>query len=207
MNKSEQINELACSLSKFQGDVTDAVKDTKAFSHRYAELTQMLSIARPLLSRHGLSVSQLPYTDNSKVGLETVLMHTSGQYLSTSLVIDVLEAKGMNTCQRIGSTLSYLRKYAYMSILGFTQRGEDDDAESAEEKPKFKQREANQETQRVSSDDVEALKIQIGLTKSSIEEMLKYYNISALEEMTPQQFSSATKIMERRIKQLQDEVK
>lgn len=139
MNKSEQINELADALSKLQGQIKDAVKDTKAYGHMYAELTQMFDIARPLLQKTGLSISQLPYNKDEKVGVETILMHSSGQFLSSCIEMPLIDGKGMNTAQKVGSVISYIRKYSYMAILGFTQKGEDDDAQAIEEKPRFEQ--------------------------------------------------------------------
>jgi len=58
--------------------------------------------------------------------LETVLMHASGEWVSSELAINPIK----NEPQAIGSALTYARRYALSAILGIAT-DEDDDAESA----------------------------------------------------------------------------
>ena len=57
MNKSDSIGALATALSKVQGEIQDATKDTQAYNYKYANLGQILNIIRPLFSKNGLSVT------------------------------------------------------------------------------------------------------------------------------------------------------
>lgn len=131
MNKSESINELATALSTLQGEAVDAYKDCKAYGYNYADLSSVLEIARPLLSKHGMAVTQLCGACGDKITLETVLMHTSGQWVSEVLAFDLPEApkdgkKKNSKAQDAGSVITYMRRYALAAVLGITQT--DDDA-------------------------------------------------------------------------------
>lgn len=209
MNKSEQISELAFALSKLQGKITDAVKDTKAYGHMYAELSQMLKIARPLLSEFGLSISQLPYNKEDKVGVETMLMHSSGQFISSSIEMPLIDGKGMNTAQKVGSVISYIRKYAYLSILGFTQQGMDDDAESVEEKPQFPKahqapkKEFNKTEEKIEwkMDDIKFNNLLKLLSDAGYtdERVFNRYGIDDLMKLTEEQYNQSCRVCNKAI--------
>lgn len=128
MNKSEQINELAKALSTAQVEMNGAYKDSKNpfFKSSYADLKQVMSVFQEYYAPKGLAVTQL-------VGLgeiETVLMHSSGQFVSTSCTLPVAK---QNDPQALGSSISYMRRYALSAILGIYQT--DDDGEAAMSRP------------------------------------------------------------------------
>lgn len=120
MNKSDQINELAAALVRFQAAISAApMKNKNPFiGNKYADLGTLIETAKPLLATNGLAVSQLPATVDGKMGLETVLMHSSGQWISNTTALPVDPAKGMTIAQVAGSTLTYLRRYAFAATLG-----------------------------------------------------------------------------------------
>lgn len=129
MYQSDSIGKLAQSLSKFQGEVTDAAKDKKGYGYNYADLAGVLEIARPLLLKYELAVSQLCVTSPdmpTHIGVETVLMHSSGEYISNAMYMPVEPKKGLSMAQCSGVVITYCRRYALAAILGITQV--DDDA-------------------------------------------------------------------------------
>jgi len=134
MNKSENINELALALSCLQGEIIDAHKDTQGHGYKYATLGSVLEIARPLLAKNNLSVTQLCGTVGDKISVETVLMHASGQWISETLAFDVPEKSRNNKAQDSGGVITYMRRYSLTALLGITQT--DDDAAIKEEAPK-----------------------------------------------------------------------
>lgn len=134
--KSEQINEIAAALSKFQGELKGAVKDSANpfFKSKYADLNSVWESARALLAKNGLSVVQT--TDVRDVGLvlETTLMHTSGQWISG--IYPLITQK--QDPQALGSATTYARRYALSAIIG--GYATDDDAEAAVDRtPKTEQ--------------------------------------------------------------------
>lgn len=128
MNKSEQINELATALSKFQGKMITAHKGATNpfFKSTYADLASVVKSASPGLAEEGLSIAQLVGTSNEQTTLTTLLMHASGQFISAEmpLLIAKQDAQGQ------GSALTYARRYAYMAIIGMVA-DEDDDGQAA----------------------------------------------------------------------------
>lgn len=127
---SENINELAEALSKFQGEVVDAHKDKKGYNYKYADLTGVLEIARPLMEKHGLALTQFPGGSGSAVTLESILMHKSGQWISCPMEMEVQGSGKMSLAQAAGAVITYMRRYAASGILGITQT--DNDASTKE---------------------------------------------------------------------------
>ena len=127
MNKSEQINELATALAKAQGELENASKSSNNphFKSKYADLAEIINTTRPVFSSHGLSVTQCPSFEAGVVSVETILMHSSGQWMSSTISAPVSK----QDAQGVGSAITYCRRYALAAVAGIAQ--EDDDANSA----------------------------------------------------------------------------
>ena len=131
MQKSDSIEMLASSLSKFQGEIQNCFKSKTGYGYKYADLASILDEVRPLLAKHDLSLMQMPGNAGDCVSLETMIMHKSGQWVAESMQIPVDGVKGMSRAQAIGSVISYARRYALTSFLGIAQTDEDTDAAPA----------------------------------------------------------------------------
>ena len=130
MNRSDQINELAKALAAAQAEIGTASKDGENphFRSRYATLASVQDACRAALSRHGLSVVQLPGGEGQRVEMTTVLMHSSGQWISCSGTF--IATKG--DPQGIGSAITYARRYQLAAIVGVAP-DDDDDGNAASE--------------------------------------------------------------------------
>lgn len=131
MNKSEHINELAKALADFQSEVKDPSKDKENpyFKSKYVALDGVLQTVRPVLAKHGLSVMQLPTSDDTAVTVTTLLMHSSGQFIESEPFKVLLTKKD---AQAAGSALTYARRYSLSSVLGIAW-DDDDDGDSIAE--------------------------------------------------------------------------
>lgn len=125
MKHSEQLNEIASAMSKLQGEIEDANKDTSGYGYKYADLSQVLSIIRPLLSKNGLSFTQHISNADDKIIIETMLMHSSGQWMASEIAMPPVQGKSMNAAQAVGSIITYGRRYALTAIFGITQTDDD----------------------------------------------------------------------------------
>ena len=132
MNKSETISALAGALAKAQAELKNPAFDSQNphFRSKYASLAAVRDATIPILAKHGLSVTQLPICDNGQAGCETVLMHSSGEYISNTLMLFVDKP----TAHGVGSALTYARRYALMAICGVVG-DDDDDGNAAVGKP------------------------------------------------------------------------
>lgn len=130
MNKSDNISEIAKALHGAQKTLRIAKKDTinPFFKSKFADLQSIWDACRDSLQANGLSVSQFPtMTEDGAPALETILLHTSGQWLSA--VYPVTAAK--NDPQGVGSAITYARRYALQAVVGVCA-DLDDDGEGAQ---------------------------------------------------------------------------
>jgi len=137
--QSEHINDLAAALVKAQAAMKPAIKDATNphFKSKYADLAAIWDACRDALTSNGLSVVQMP-TDSAepnRVALVTMLLHTSGQYLSTTVSTKLTQ----ETAQGVGSALTYLRRYALAAMVGIVA-DEDDDGNAASQPRQQEQR-------------------------------------------------------------------
>ena len=120
MTKSESITHLATALAKAQAEMPVAVFDaTNPFlKSKYASLGAVIQSSRPILAKHNLSLIQFPISDANGIGVESILTHESGEFVAERILIPLTEEKGKSKVQSAGSTLTYLRRYSWASILG-----------------------------------------------------------------------------------------
>ena len=130
--KSESIELLATALSKAQAEMPGVkMSGTNPFFHSsYATLGDVIETVTPILAKHGLSVSQFPVSSTDQVGVSTILMHESGQWIENSVFLPLPEEKGKSLAQVAGSILSYIRRDAISSALNLYTE-EDDDGNSS----------------------------------------------------------------------------
>lgn len=136
MNRSEPINELALALSKTQAELKGAKKDTNNpfFNSRYADLSACWDACREPLSKNQLSIIQCPSTEGDKVSIETILAHSSGQWISSivSATPGYTDKSGEfileKDSQAIGSCITYLRRYGLCAIVGIAPEDDDGNA-------------------------------------------------------------------------------
>ena len=124
MNRSEQINELANALCKAQSQMKHADKDATnpAFKSKYATLASVIDAVRAPLANHGLAFTQLPSETESGVAVETVLLHTSGQWISSSLTVP----SGKTTAHGVGAAITYAKRYGLAAMCGISAETDDD---------------------------------------------------------------------------------
>jgi hypothetical protein len=129
MNKSESIMEIAKALCQFQAEIKNPANSANNpfFKSKYAPLNEILNLVRPSLSKYGLSVLQMPSSNDGDVVITTLLMHSSGEWIE-SCPLRMKPAK--NDPQGIGSAITYGRRYALSAILGISSE-DDDDGNSA----------------------------------------------------------------------------
>ena len=125
--QSESIKELASALSKAQGEVKGAVKDSNNpfFKSKYADLGSVWDAIREPLANNSLAIAQFPQGECS---LLTILTHSSGEYMAASYTMTPTKKDP----QGVGSAITYMRRYALQSVMGVCP--EDDDGNQASAK-------------------------------------------------------------------------
>ena len=128
MIHSSSISCLAAALTAAQGEMPVAVFDASNpfLKSKYASLGAVIQASRPILAKHKLSLLQFPVSGGGdaghgpadSVGIESVLIHASGEFIAESVSVLISEEKGKSRVQAVGSALTYLRRYSWASILG-----------------------------------------------------------------------------------------
>ena len=131
MRFSENLSNIAAALSKVQAEIKNPIKNQEnkgvQGKPKYANLEDTLAeYVRPILTKYGMSVFQpLKSDDKGRVGVCTVLMHESGEYIEGDYVYcDVVipisrEGKKILTeGQATGVCITYLRRYSLNAALG-----------------------------------------------------------------------------------------
>jgi len=119
--QSDTIGELGLALAKCQSEFKAVEKNAAAHKYNYANLTAILEYAQPIYTKYDLSIVQLGV---SKVigktvfaGVKTVLIHKSGEWISSEMYQPALKSKMNSLTQNIGIINSYFRRYMIQSML------------------------------------------------------------------------------------------
>ena len=119
-------------MNKAQAAMSGAKKSAANpfFKSKYANLEEVIACIKEPFESNGLSFMQFPITEDDRAGVETIVMHESGEWISGSFMLKPtkLDPQGQ------GSSFSYAKRYALQSILGIPS--EDDDGNAASQAPK-----------------------------------------------------------------------
>ena len=123
MNKSESLKELASALCKAQDAMGGAVKGkaNPFFKSKYADLGAIIQAIKEPFAKNGLSYTQFPIENEGRIGIETILMHSSGEWISQSFTVQLTK----QDAQGAGSAITYCRRYGLQAVAGIPS--EDDD--------------------------------------------------------------------------------
>ena len=127
MQKSDSIKNIAIAMCKAQAEMGGASKskDNPFFKSKYSDLSSVVRAVKDPFTNNGLSYVQFPIEENGRIGIETILMHESGEYLSHSFTVQLSK----QDAQGAGSALTYCRRYSLQAVAGIPS--EDDDGNNA----------------------------------------------------------------------------
>ena len=116
MTKSDSIKHLAIALNKAQAVMSGAKKSAANpfFKSKYANLEEVIACIKEPFESNGLSFMQFPICEDDRAGVETIVMHESGEWISGSFMLKCtkLDPQGM------ASAITYARRYGIQSIAG-----------------------------------------------------------------------------------------
>lgn len=138
MFQSDSLSSIAPDLVKVQAGINGVARDgnNPIFRSKYITLDGILLAVRPVLSQFNIFLSQ---STNEKINEEGVvtsitvrstLLHASGEWIANEVTVPVNPAVDRNgkvqlvDAHRVGSSITYGRRYSLSSLLAI---GEDDD--------------------------------------------------------------------------------
>jgi ERF superfamily len=131
---SESVAAIATALAKAQTELCNPEKamlgtvynnrSDSPQNFRYASLSSGLDIVRKTLGGQQIAIAQTTDIDraNGMVNLTTILLHTSGEWISSDW--PVCQLSETSAPRRMGAALTYARRYALFTMVGIA--GEDD---------------------------------------------------------------------------------
>jgi ERF superfamily len=143
MKMSESIAEIAKALGKFQTEVKQPEKDgnNPHFKSKYVTLDGTVKAIHECAPKHGLSYIQSPIMTESGVGVKTLLMHTSGEFIEFEPFILPMDKK---TAQGAGSAITYARRYSLSAAFGIVSDVDDDGNEATQPNGSGQNRQASE---------------------------------------------------------------
>ena len=137
MSEEKQVNQpiattgkIALALAKFQGEVEnpDLNGENGHYKSKYALIQDVLKIARPLLAKNELAITQSSRFSNNMVFVTTRLLHSSGETLENTLELPAWKpTKNGNRVidnHSIASSITYGKRIEISAMLGLA--GEED---------------------------------------------------------------------------------
>lgn len=137
MKTSESVKEIAAALAAAQAEMGRVIKDKTAkvqtkigggYSFDYADLPSMLDVVKPALAKHNIALVQAAEVPDGVLRLDTRLLHSSGEWIESSLSMKPDDTSP----QKIGSAITYARRYALGCMVGVAAEDEDDDGNAAQ---------------------------------------------------------------------------
>jgi hypothetical protein len=124
---SESTTKISAALVEAYKSIGGVVKGAANpfFKSKYADLTSIIELVKSPLEAQGIIVLQpIRHGEDGNTYLETRLLHSSGEFLSSFMPLDVTGKE-----QALGSRISYFRRYQLQSLLSIPAL--DDDGEVA----------------------------------------------------------------------------
>lgn len=131
MKHSEALDKLLPALHKAQGAFEHAKKESNNphFKSKYADLATVLDTVKPALQENGLTVTHQRHVDEHlNEYITTTLWHTSGQYVSSTSLLNPTKKDP----QGFGSAITYARRYDLSALVGLASDDDDGNAASQE---------------------------------------------------------------------------
>jgi len=175
MKRSENISDLAQALNKCQVELKDVFKGTQAYNYMYATLSEVYDEIRPKMTLHGLALTHEKSFNRleNTIELNSLLMHTSGEWIEYHGSLPFASINKMNDFQASGSGFTYLERYQTSAIFAITS-DEDSDAQGEQD---------TKALQLATQDQVNTINTLLSDTATDIITFLGFYKVKAVSEL------------------------
>ena len=129
-----EITKLAPALVEAQAELKDPAMlgDNPHFRSKFATLKAIKDAVMPVFNKHGLAVIQRPVPQEAGIGIQTVIIHKSGETLDVgTIAIPVTK----QDAQAYMSAVTYARRYGMQTAAGVCGDPDDDGAEGKDKEP------------------------------------------------------------------------
>lgn len=118
MKTSESVKNVSMSFVKASSFIKNMIPDSQGYGYSYTSLGPIIDQIKPILAENKLCVIQSPTQKDDHLGIETIVLHESGEFLSFQYNIPIANVKGANDAQKAGASITYGRRYAISAVFG-----------------------------------------------------------------------------------------
>jgi hypothetical protein len=154
-------------------------------NYRYEDLAGIAKQIDPILTRHGLSYRYRTLTEGAQVSVTCIVFHEDGHFEENTLSASVDLSGNKNPIQAIGSTVTYLQRYALKAALGLAASN-DDDARSVSQ---------TADASCISDEQVAELSLVLMETKTDLTHFLKRIKLDSLAQIHATKFDAAMNLI------------
>ena len=123
--------EIRAALCKFIKQVGTIEEKDDAQNGKFADLSTVLTTVNPALASNGLAVVHTTKVVEGKNVLITNLLHTSGESITSEMLLPNNTGGGGNPMHKEGGAITYCRRYSLLAILGLNAGIPDNDGDFA----------------------------------------------------------------------------
>ena len=176
---------LQAALAQFQADTPMIFKGRKSNNSTFASLDDILKVIRPHMAKAGLSVSFDTETRDGKMTAICHVMHEAGSRFERRATVPVDSQMRANESQKMGSAISYAKRYALTAALNLIVSDQDDDGAAAG-------------TETITPAQVKKLQSLIDAADdlTVADRLLQWAGVQSLEEIPASKFKQAVKGVE-----------
>jgi ERF superfamily len=163
-------------------------KTNPHYKSKYACLDSILEAISEALATNGLLLIQPTEIDNGTPVLKTILIHAStGDRFESILPLPVLSDP-----QKLGSALTYYRRYGICNLLAISPDEDDDGSKCSISRMES---EAKQSIDVFRINEISALAKSLGLTQSDITELVRNNFTCKVSQMNTSEFAQLKSLM------------
>ena len=124
---SNDITKLVEAQMKLTDEFSKIKKDSQG-QFKYTSMDYLLPKIKPIMKKHGITFMQAPIGNDGMIGVKTIWMHKSGQYIISNVSVPIDTNTRVSSYQSAGQAITYLRRYALLSHLNLASSSDDDGA-------------------------------------------------------------------------------
>lgn len=179
-------------LAEMQPDLPEIPENGKGHGNiRYALWEDINELIKPVLGRHGFSLSFRTGQSDGKIIVTGVLSHRDGHSEETTMHLPTDASGSKNAVQAVGSSTSYGKRYTAQALLNLTSRGEDDDGK------------ASNAGAPISEEQIVQIRELIDATNSDIAKFCKFMKVDALPKIPASKFEAAVAALKSKVRTAQ----
>lgn len=167
---------------------TGQIKVRGVVQSTYAKYEDIDKVLRPLLVKHGFSLSFDTQTVENGINVYGTLSHVEGYSKMAYIPLPFDTSGNKNNVQSVGSTISYGKRYVVGMLINLVTQGEDDDGQKGGVNTIDEEQQAN----------IQALIDEVGADK---DKFLGWLGVDSIEDIPASNYQKAVKGLEAKRKQ------